>query len=56
MLEPEFVQEFLEVSDDDKEWKPCRRCGGKIIQIRKAKFECSKCFQDYIADEKDMKK
>jgi len=48
-------KEFLEVSNEDN-WISCFVCGGNLIQIRKAKFECSKCGQDFIADEEDMRK
>jgi len=46
--------EFLEVSNVDS-WKPCIKCGGELIQVRKALFTCLKCNQEYIADEEDMK-
>lgn len=51
----EIPQEFFEVSDDDN-WIPCLFCGQKkLVQIRKAKFDCENCGQEYIADEEDMR-
>ena len=48
-------KKYLDINNID-EWKPCIRCGGEILQVRKALFTCSKCGQEYIADEGDMKK
>lgn len=42
-----------EVADEDN-WKPCIRCGGELVQERKAFFVCINCKQEYIADEQDM--
>lgn len=44
----------LETRDNDNCWKPCMRCGGEIIQERKAFFVCINCGQTYIATEEDM--
>ena len=51
----QIPEEFLDVSDDDT-WKCCMMCGGNITQVRKALFTCLNCDQEYIADEKDMRK
>ena len=45
---------YLEI-DAAQTWKSCIRCGGRLIQVRKALFTCEKCSQEYIADEEDMK-
>lgn len=45
---------YLE-TDDTITWKPCMKCGGRIIQVRKALFTCEQCSQEYIATEEDMK-
>ena len=50
----ETPKEYLELSEDDT-WKPCMFCGGEITQVRKARFTCLKCDQDFIADEEDMR-
>jgi len=50
----EMNKEFLE-TNDSQNWKSCLVCGGELIQIRKALFNCLKCNQEYIADEQDMK-
>ena len=55
MCEEEFNEEFHRVESDDAKWKPCAACGGEIIQIRKAYFECQRCFYHFVADEGDMK-
>jgi len=55
MDESDTFETFLEVSSDGIEWKPCPACNGRIVQVRKAKFECQDCFQEFIADEEDMK-
>lgn len=47
-------QEFLEVSNDDT-WKLCFMCGGELTQVRKTRFTCLKCNQEFIADEVDMR-
>ena len=47
-------KEFLE-TDDSQTWKPCLFCGGELIQVRKALFNCLNCSKTYIADEEDMK-
>lgn len=52
----ETPKEFLEVSENDFQWKPCLMCGSEITQERKAFFVCINCGQTYIADEEDMKK
>ena len=49
-------KEFLEIKEDDTQWKPCIKCGAEITQIRKAFFQCINCKQEYIADEEDMKR
>ncbi len=53
-MSKEIPKEFLE-TDDSQTWKDCIRCGGELIQVRKALFTCLKCNQEYIADEEDMK-
>jgi len=47
-------KEYLETSENQS-WRPCIRCGGEVIQVRKALFTCLRCNQEYIADEKDMR-
>ncbi len=54
-MKDKVPEEFLETSDDDT-WRACMFCRGEITQIRKALFTCLKCGQEYIADEKDMRK
>jgi len=46
---------FYDVNEKD-EWKPCIKCGGELVQERKAFFVCINCKQEYIANEEDMKK
>ena len=53
-MEEQAPKEFLE-TDDSQTWKPCMFCGGELIQVRKARWTCEKCNQEYIADEEDMK-
>ena len=55
MNDIETPKEFLEVQEDDLNWKPCIKCGGELTQERKALFICVSCKQEYIADEEDMK-
>ena len=50
----ETPQEFLELNEDDT-WRSCFVCGGEITQIRKARFSCLNCNQEFIADEEDMR-
>lgn len=47
-------EELFEVSESDN-WKPCIRCGGNLVQVRKALWTCLVCNQEYIADEEDLK-
>jgi len=54
MSDEETPKEYLE-TDDSQTWKNCFVCGGEIIQVRKARWTCLKCNQEYIADEEDMK-
>ena len=51
----ESPKEFLQVNEDDLNWKPCLFCKGELTQERKAFFVCVNCGQEYIADEEDMK-
>ncbi len=53
-MDKEIPKEFLE-TDDTQTWKPCLKCSGRLIQVRKALFTCEKCSLEYIADEEDMK-
>lgn len=48
-------KEFLEVSEDDT-WRDCIFCNGELTQVRKALWTCLDCNQEYVADEKDMRK
>jgi len=54
MEKNKIPKEMLELSDDDT-WRPCFFCGGEMIQIRKALFECLKCNQEFISTEEDMR-
>jgi hypothetical protein len=48
-------KQFLETSSDQT-WRNCIVCGkDELLQVRKAKWTCNFCNQEYIADEKDMR-
>lgn len=53
-MDRKIPKEALETSNNQN-WKPCIKCGGDIIQVRKALFTCLKCNQEYIALEEDMR-
>ena len=55
-MRKQIPKEFLEVQQDDFNWKPCLRCGGELTQERKAFFVCVNCKQEYIGVEEDMKR
>ena len=53
-IEESVTKEFLETSNDNN-WKSCLMCGGELMQVRKARWTCLKCNQEYIGDEQDMR-
>lgn len=46
--------EFDDMLEGYVAWKPCRACGGKIVQLKETLFECQGCYNQFESEIGEM--